>query len=103
LDNIGTGINRKIAPHEAFEIHELLTFKNICATKSSAMAIMVKDEDLKTLMQNDFNNSQDHIRELSELLKSANFPEDRTVGDQEETAGDRHDEGLAERHFPLNH
>ena len=52
---------RRLAPHETFELHELLTVKNICATKSSAMANLVKDEELKTLMRNDFTASQEHI------------------------------------------
>ena len=64
---------RRLAPHETFELHELLTVKNICATKSSAMANLVKDEELKTLMRNDFTASQEHIRELRDLLRRSEF------------------------------
>jgi similar to spore coat protein len=64
---------KKLAPHEAFELHELLTVKNICATKSSAMANLVKDDELKSLMRNDFSASQEHIRELRDLLRMSEF------------------------------
>lgn len=64
---------KRLAPHESFELHELLTVKNICATKSSAMANLVKDEELKGLMQKDFTSSQEHIRELRDLLKMSEF------------------------------
>jgi similar to spore coat protein len=62
---------KRIAPHETFELHELLTFKNVCATKSSAMAELVKDEELKTLMQQDFTISQGQIKELQDLIQSS--------------------------------
>ncbi|HEY9059962.1 MAG TPA: spore coat protein [Pseudobacteroides sp.] len=62
---------KRIAPHETFELHELLTFKNVCATKSSAMAGLVKDEELRTLMQQDFTVSQGQIKELQDLIQSS--------------------------------
>lgn len=66
-------IGKKIAPHETFEIHELLTFKNVCATKSATMSALVKDEELKSLMQQDFSNTQGHIKELQNLLQSSDY------------------------------
>jgi similar to spore coat protein len=62
-----------IAPHEAFELHELLTFKNVCATKSATMAGLVKDEELKSIMQQDFSVSQGHIRELQNLMQGSTW------------------------------
>jgi len=62
---------KRIAPHETFELHELLTFKNVCATKSSAMVGLVKDEELKTLMQQDFTVSQGQIKDLQDLIQSS--------------------------------
>jgi similar to spore coat protein len=62
-----------IAPHEAFELHELLTFKNVCATKSVTMAGLVKDEELKSIMQQDFSVSQGHIRELQNLMQGSTW------------------------------
>lgn len=70
---------KRLAPHESFELHELLTVKNICATKSSAMANLVKDEELKGLMQKDFTTSQEHIRELRDLLKMSEFTDSAAV------------------------
>ncbi len=72
---------KRLAPHESFELHELLTVKNICATKSSAMANLVKDEELKDLMRNDFATSQEHIRELRDLLKMSEFTDASAVRD----------------------
>jgi similar to spore coat protein len=61
----------KIAPHETFELHELINFKTVCATKSSAMAALVKDEELKSLMEQDFRLSAGHIRELQNLIRQS--------------------------------
>ena len=62
-----------IAPHEAFELHELLTFKNVCATKSATMSGLVKDEELKTMLQQDFTLSQGHIMELQNLMQESTW------------------------------
>ncbi|HEX2946975.1 MAG TPA: hypothetical protein VHT96_13595 [Clostridia bacterium] len=83
---------RRLAPHESFELHELLTVKNICATKSSAMANFIKDDELKTLMRNDFTTSQEHIRELRELLRMSEFADTgvtRDSGDTRDAGGTR--------------
>ncbi|MFZ5988475.1 MAG: spore coat protein [Bacillota bacterium] len=57
-----------IAPHETFELHELLTFKNVCATKSATMSGLVSDPELRSMMQKDLSNTQEHIRELRDLI-----------------------------------
>jgi similar to spore coat protein len=64
-------IGNTIAPHEALELHELLTFKNVCATKSASMAALVKDEELKSILQQDFNVGKEHIKELNDLMVGA--------------------------------
>jgi similar to spore coat protein len=70
----GDFMNQKgIAPHETFELHEILTFKNVCATKSATMAGLVKDPELKAMLQQDFTNSQGHIRELQSLIQRSEF------------------------------
>ncbi|TYQ16663.1 UNVERIFIED_CONTAM: hypothetical protein Cloal_3231 [Acetivibrio alkalicellulosi] len=66
-------VGKKIAPHEAFEIHELMTFKNLCATKAATMSGLVKDEELKSLMQQDFTTAQGQIKELQELIQMSEF------------------------------
>ncbi|WP_242865771.1 spore coat protein [Desulfosporosinus sp. HMP52] len=62
---------KRISPHETFELHEIVSFKNICATKASAMAGLVTDEELSTLLQQDFTTSQEHIAELKDLIQSS--------------------------------
>lgn len=66
-------ISKSIAPHEALELHELITFKNVCATKAATMSGLVKDEELKELLQNDYMISQSHITELQDLVKKADW------------------------------
>lgn len=70
---------KRIAPHETFDLHEILTFKNVSATKSSAMVALVKDEELKTLMQKDFTISQGQIRELLDLIQTSELLEPGSV------------------------
>jgi similar to spore coat protein len=64
---------KKIAPHETFELHELLTFKNVCATKSAAMAELVKNEALKNMLEQDFSMAQQQIRELQNLIQTSEY------------------------------
>lgn len=55
--------------HETVDAHELLTFKNLCVTKSALMSGLVKDEELKTLLENDATIGQGHIQQLQAFLK----------------------------------
>lgn len=75
----------KIAPHETFDLHELLTFKNICATKSSTMGSLVPDEELRMLLQEDFIASKEHIQELQELLLSSELLDKGTLDHKNRT------------------
>lgn len=89
---------QKIAPHEAYELHELLTFKNICATKSDAMSKIVKDDRLRMLLEEDFSLGIDHIRELQSLLKLSEFTEKDEAADENapESEHDTRDTGLTQ-------
>lgn len=60
---------KELAVHEKLEIHELLTLKTSCATKAVTMLELVQDEKLKTLIEDDLNNSSQAIEELKSLLK----------------------------------
>ncbi|MEK4435767.1 spore coat protein [Paenibacillus sp. FSL K6-2862] len=60
---------KELAVHEKLEIHELLTLKTSCATKSVTMLELVRDEKLKSLIEDDLNNSSQAIEELKSLLK----------------------------------
>ena len=64
-------IGNQLAPREALELHELVTFKNLCATKSATMTALVKDEELKSILQQDFETGKEHISELNDLMVGA--------------------------------
>lgn len=64
-------IGNDIAPHEVLELQELLTFKNVCATKSATMVSLVKDEELKNLLEEDLSKGKEHIKELNDLMMGA--------------------------------
>lgn len=54
--------------HETLEVHELLTFKNLCLTKSTTMSALAQDDELKTILANDVTTGQQHIERLQQLL-----------------------------------
>lgn len=58
----------KLSLHETLEVHELLTFKNLCLTKSTTMSGMVQDEELRSLLNADVEAGQRHIEQLKEFL-----------------------------------
>ena len=60
----------RLAPHETFDLHELLVMKTLNATKASVMSALVKDE-LKAILQQDTVACQEHIRELQALLENS--------------------------------
>lgn len=65
--------NNSIAPHETFELHELLTFKNVCATKAASMVNLVQDSELKSLLQQDVATTKNQVKELQNLIQSSEF------------------------------
>ncbi|GIM27771.1 spore coat protein CotF [Clostridium polyendosporum] len=62
-----------IAPHEAFELHEILTFKNVCLTKAVTMSALVSDSNLKNILQQDITQTQSEIKELRDLISRSNM------------------------------
>lgn len=54
--------------HEVNELHEMLTFKNVCMTKSAVMAGVVQDPALQSLLQQDVKMSMKHCQDLKNLL-----------------------------------
>lgn len=61
---------KELALHEKLEIHELVILKTSCVTKAVAMSGLVQDEKLRTLMQEDIENSMKAVDELKTLLMS---------------------------------
>ncbi|EKQ57899.1 MULTISPECIES: hypothetical protein [unclassified Clostridium] len=62
-----------IAPNETMQLHEILTFKNTCLTKSLTMSPLVSDDELKSILQQEVTISQTHIEELRDLMKKSNI------------------------------
>lgn len=64
-------IEKGIAPHETYDLHELLTMKNVSATKCFAMSKLVRDEELKSILQQDLAAGKEHIKELEALIQTS--------------------------------
>lgn len=62
-----------LATHETLELHEILTFKNICLTKSKSSQALVSDEQLLNILRTDVQNTTENIMELQQLLGKANI------------------------------
>lgn len=61
-----------IAPNESMQLHDILTFKNLCLTKALAMSPLAVDDELKSILQQDVNTSEKHIKELRGLMEKSN-------------------------------
>lgn len=62
-----------ITVNENNQIHELLTFKNICLTKSITMSPLVSDEELKSILKEDVVITKQHIEDLKRLMEESNI------------------------------
>ncbi|MDQ0159749.1 hypothetical protein [Alkalibacillus salilacus] len=60
----------KLALHERLELHEILTFKNICLTKAATMQGLVGDEQLKEILSMDVTKGKNHVEQLTHLLEN---------------------------------
>lgn len=59
----------KLALHERMELHEIVTFKNVCLTKSAMMQGLVGCKELKSILETDVGNGKKHVEQLNALLK----------------------------------
>ncbi|MDQ0228646.1 DUF892 family protein [Metabacillus niabensis] len=57
-----------LAPHETYELHELLTFKNTCLTKSATMSKLIQDPELKAILEQDVTKSKQQIQRIQEFI-----------------------------------
>lgn len=62
-----------LAAHESFEIHEALNFKTLCLAKSKLMQGLVFDQELKSLMEKDVQQSIQAIADLRAAYAKAPF------------------------------
>ncbi|MFB4164291.1 hypothetical protein ACE1TI_10735 [Alteribacillus sp. JSM 102045] len=61
-------MQNNLALHEKLELHELLTFKNTCVTKSSTMKNLVGCEELKGILSSDVMTGKQHIQQIQGFL-----------------------------------
>ncbi|CCC83639.1 spore coat protein F-like protein yraG [Paenibacillus polymyxa M1] len=61
-------ILQKLGVHEKLELHELLTFKTTCITKTQTMLPLVSDSNLKNILQQDISGGTQDIQQLRNLL-----------------------------------
>ncbi|WML59352.1 hypothetical protein [Neobacillus sp. PS2-9] len=54
--------------HETLEVHELLTFKNLCLTKATTMSALAQDEELRAILSADVTSGTGHIQQLQQFL-----------------------------------
>ncbi|WP_040203756.1 hypothetical protein [Neobacillus jeddahensis] len=54
--------------HETLDLHELVSFKNLCLTKATTMSGLVQDEALKAILSEDVTTGTLHIQQLQEFL-----------------------------------
>lgn len=64
-------VSMKLAPHEHYEIHELIQLNNIRALKASGLTNNVADPALRSLLERDLENAQTNIQELRGYLQEA--------------------------------
>lgn len=60
--------NQRLAAHETLDLHEILSFKNICCTKSTVFQALVSDSELTSILRDDVNTSKTYIQELKQIL-----------------------------------
>jgi len=64
-------MEQSLSFHETMDIHEILNFKTVCLLKSKMMQGLVFDQDLKSLMEKDVNQSIKAMDELQGLMSKA--------------------------------
>ncbi|MDT8716893.1 spore coat protein [Clostridium sp. 19966] len=64
-------MSNEIAPQEAFGTHELISFKNVCLTKSVTMSPLISDQGLKAILEENINTEKRQITELKGLIEKA--------------------------------
>ncbi len=64
-------MNSNYALHEMLEVHEITAFKTVCMTKSKTMQALVTNPELKQILQQDVQLSQQQLQELGGVLSKA--------------------------------
>lgn len=61
----------KLAAHEALELHEVLRLESVSATKLQMMMPLVRDNDLRSYMQDCLQRGKDNMKAMSAFAKTA--------------------------------
>lgn len=62
---------KELAAHELLEVHEILIFKTACVAKSKVFSGLVKDNELKEILEEDIEFSTKAIKDLRKILKDS--------------------------------
>jgi similar to spore coat protein len=54
--------------HETLDVHEILSFKNLCLTKATTMSALAQDEELRAILSNDVATGIQHIQQLQQFI-----------------------------------
>jgi similar to spore coat protein len=54
--------------HETLDLHELLSFKNLCLTKATMMGGLAQDEELQAILSEDVTTGTKHIQQLQHFI-----------------------------------
>ena len=65
-----TNTNNCLTPHETLELHELISSEVTEAKKLHANMETVKDNELKSFMQNCLNNKKNNIQAIEQFINS---------------------------------
>ncbi|PZE21273.1 hypothetical protein [Paenibacillus xerothermodurans] len=64
----GAAAQDQLGVHEILEMHEILNFRTVCATKSTTMQALVTDDKLRDLLQQDVAVNKQAIQGLQSVL-----------------------------------
>jgi similar to spore coat protein len=54
--------------HETLDLHELVSFKNLCLTKATTMSVLAQDEELRAILSADVTTGIQHVQQLQQFL-----------------------------------
>lgn len=63
----------QLATYETLDLHEIMNFKTVCMTKASTMQGLISDPQLKTLLQQDVEQSKMQIQQIQGQLSNVNL------------------------------
>jgi similar to spore coat protein len=64
----GNTMTKYLGLHETLDVHELLSFKNLCLTKATTMSVLAQDAQLKAILSEDVTAGIQHIQQLQQFL-----------------------------------